>query len=300
MTITNEERERRRQTLGSSDVAAILGYYYPHRTAADVQISKIHQLEPEEEKSGPAKVGRIVERALCEYAAEERSLEGVIYSPPAFLHDLLPFHANLDAYVPGKCVIEAKSTSLHDEWGEPGTDDVPEAVVIQDQWQLGIIGLEIAINPVMYVGLRRDAHVFDVQRNDRIIDALFRMMEQWWMKHVVERRPIEDSVPTMQILQRVVREPGSTTIIHDLGALDARRITAANLKAAKAADEEAKGRIVTMLGDAEAGTDELGNVLVSYPLVPAKQKLCKHCNGVASERRAHRRFSMKGLKEERE
>jgi hypothetical protein len=179
------------------------------------------------------------------------------------LHDLLPFSANCDAIVPGRCVVEAKTTSLSDEWGDPGTDQVPEAVVAQVSWQLALTGLEFALVPVLFTGLRRDLQLYRVPRSEELIQELLRLGEDWWCRHVYERQPVPPEPPSLDVLKRIRRQPGTRVVI-DPGLVLAKRETGLALSAAKKADDLAKAALIAALGEAEAGTDAEGRELVTY------------------------------------
>jgi predicted phage-related endonuclease len=262
VTISREERTLRRRSLGSSDISAILGFQYPFRTAADVQIEKLHEVA-EVEDSGAIRVGNVVERALCEYAAVERKLQDpVVYSPPLVKHESLPFHASLDAIAPARCVIEAKSTGGYDSWGTPGTDEVPDSVVIQATWQMAIVGLEVAIIPVMFTGLKRDVQIYEVRRDEDLVRRLFDLGMAWWEEHYEQRRPAQ-ATPSLDVVKRVKRVPASSVAI-DPRLVEDYRLAQKHAAAAKKSQDAAQARLLAALGDAEAGTDDAGEILVTY------------------------------------
>jgi len=261
MTLSPEDRERRRHSLGASDTAAILGLHSPWRTGADVQLEKLYPTA-ELADSGAIRVGNVVERGLCEWAAEQAKLE-IVLSPPGIYSDLMPVHANLDALAPGECVIEAKSTGQHDEWGEPGTDEVPDHVIVQVQQQMALAGVGYALVPCLFVGLRRDVQLYRVERDDELIADLLERAREWWGRHVVERQPVPGALPDLSLLKRIQRSPSSERVIDPMlvyGYIAAQK----NASVAKKVQELAQAELLAALGDAEAGIDNEGNVLVSY------------------------------------
>ena len=60
-----------------------------------------------------------------------------------------------------------------DEWGEPGTAEVPMHVLIQTQHQLAVSGYEVADVPVLIRG--HDARIYTVERDDALIADLIEL-----------------------------------------------------------------------------------------------------------------------------
>jgi putative phage-type endonuclease len=61
----------------------------------------------------------------------------------------------------GQVIIEAKSSNLDYEWGEPGTDQIPPGYNDQVQWQMFCTGMRRAYLPVITNGLRFVEYVVD-------------------------------------------------------------------------------------------------------------------------------------------
>ena len=133
MPITEAQRALRRKRLGSSDVAALFGMD-PYKTAYDVWLDKTGQLEDDDGNAGEAaEAGNLFEGGVLTWAARQLGpLTRNQYRSNPALH----LGANIDAIVDQtRCPVEGKTGGLfgplRDAWGEPGTDDVPERVIIQ-------------------------------------------------------------------------------------------------------------------------------------------------------------------------
>ena len=135
MPITEAQRALRRKRLGSSDVAALFGMD-PYKTAYDVWLDKTGQLEDDDGNGAAgeaAEAGNLFEGGVLTWAARQLGpLTRNQYRSNPALH----LGANIDAIVDQtRCPVEGKTGGLfgplRDAWGEPGTDDVPERVIIQ-------------------------------------------------------------------------------------------------------------------------------------------------------------------------
>lgn len=264
MPITQEQREQRRQFIGSSDVAAILGLD-PFKTAADVWASKVFATE---EKTGgekdPRAAGNRMEKMVLEWGAEELGVE--IYSEDAQGNALeIPsgkFLAHPDAIeVDAPIVHEAKTTRVFsnfapesDMWGEPFTDEVPFKVLLQCNLQLYCGGPDFQTAWVpLYFGAR-GFFLYRIDRSDRIIETVIKRCEEWWSRFVETRECPPDSLPSLSTLESIKRER-KTVKIPDQPLLDflyAREIRLA----AEKEEKEAKKKLLFTLGDADRAITE--------------------------------------------
>ncbi len=87
-------------------------------------------------------------------------------------------------------LLEYKTTGFKDDWGEPGTDQVPFRVGCQVQWQLSLMPeIQEAQVPVYFFSPRRAFHIFHLERNQDIIDNLVDAGRNFWENHVIPRIP---------------------------------------------------------------------------------------------------------------
>jgi len=148
MPITEQQREKRKTRLGSSDMAAVLGVS-PFATAHDIYLEKTDKLEPEKKEPETYKyAGNVFEKGILDDA--ERILGKLDRGPEGHGVEVVadigvPIGSFIDAIVvapkiEGVCEgdpVEAKTAGLYgplvEEWGEDGTDEVPDRIIIQDQ-----------------------------------------------------------------------------------------------------------------------------------------------------------------------
>lgn len=210
MALTEKQLARRSRSLGGSDIATILGHDY--RSSYDLWLAKKHGVEPFAGNDA-TQFGQVVEGAIADWAAGElgvRIRKNVFRAARG-----LPFHANLDAMVLGKAeALEVKMTGRTDEWGEPGTDDVPHRVQCQVQWQAGIAGLDrvhIAAGFVPGLGQQK-LRMFHADRHDDLINFMFDQGRDWWTRYI-EGDEIPSDLPSANAIKAIERVPNFERVI---------------------------------------------------------------------------------------
>jgi putative phage-type endonuclease len=262
--ITPEQRELRRKYVGSSDAPALFGLD-PYRTAADVWLSKTGRVEDGETTEAQDR-GNLLEPAVLDWA--EREI-GEWFARGSFLasgHLCANFDGIHDG--PGRTVspflVEAKTTTKADEWGEPGTDEVPERVIVQVHHQFVVAGhdFRVAYVPVLMPLFGRfDFRMYEVRRDDALAEAVAARGREFMERYVLKDTPPPDVLPNLDVLRRVRREPGKVVQVADelVDAWQAER--AARLEAEKR-EAEAQRALLAALGEAEAG--DFGRGRVTY------------------------------------
>ena len=207
MTITEAQRQARRGSVGSSDIAAILGIH-PNMTAADVWASKVFEMEESGLSGDWIEAGNALEPAILDWAGREIGKE-IEKDPPTFLKPP-HYHSNPDAMVIGEgAVLEAK-TGQSEGWGEPGTDEIPPHILAQCQWHLFVCEKQtcyVAAALASEYGIRMRLYV--VERDEEIMDGLRKRANSFWKEHVVPRARPGDVPPRLAMLKRIKKEPGS-------------------------------------------------------------------------------------------
>lgn len=264
MAITAEQRVARRSSIGSSDSAAILGVD-PYDNIHDVYLEKVYGTE--DRRTGATDMGNLVEPLLVQWAGEQLDVDVV--------RDVFAIHrehgiltANLDglAHRDGKRIgIEAKFTGLADEFGEPGTDQVPDRVIVQALHQIEVATLEAVYVPVLLARRGRPTfELFRVDPNPAGQDAIVERDLAFWRDHVEKRVPPSGAVASLEVLKRIQRVPNKTVEVPDM-LVTIWEATKLARKEAELEEEEAKARLLAAMGDAEAATyGEFGRWLTYY------------------------------------
>lgn len=208
-------------TIGSSDVAAILGL---SPWASPMQAwARLTGIVPRYDNTPDAaqRRGNLMEAALL---AEHGRVNRVavergpgIDQPPLVApapHDWA--HCRPDGTYTtddGQLVyvVEVKTTRSfdEDEWGDDGTADVPPHYAAQVVWQMGVMVLRgahvIGTDLVAYCPMNDEIRTYHVPHDGQRFAALLRRVGAWREKHVIggEPPPVDGSEATTRILARV-------------------------------------------------------------------------------------------------
>lgn len=241
--------------IGGSDIAAIAGLS-PWRSPLAVYVEKTGEVRPEEETEA-MRWGTILEAVIAD-EFKRRHPEYMVRRVNAILqHPEVPyFLANIDREVRQKgaepMVLEIKTTSAWQagRW----RDDVPDHVMCQVQWYLGITGWRKGIVAVLIGG--RDYREIEVERDDEIIGYLHEIGRRFWEEHVVPRIPPAAEASDSETLEQIHPESNGETIELPPTALDLiERYDQAYERFKEAKDEldAVKAQLQALLGDNERG-----------------------------------------------
>ena len=211
----------RRKGIGSSDAAAIAGLA-PEGwgSALSVYLDKLGQLP--ERTTEPMRWGTRLEPAIAAAYQEET---GVEISQPAPLIVRHPEHswmlASPDRLAADRIVELKTCSAFHaEQWGEPGTDEVPEHYLVQVQHQLAVTGMDLADVAVLIGG--QDFRVYTLFRSEALISRLLEIEAAFW-ERVQQRQPPEPdwSHPNTPALVDALHAPkGGSVQLHGGDALD--------------------------------------------------------------------------------
>lgn len=259
MPITELQRIERKKHVGSSDMSAILGCN-PYQTAYDVWLVKTGkvELEPTTESMED---GTYLEARLLDHAEKEWQLTPLERNVHKIL-DGFPIATNVDAVViDTNEPVEAKTTGMNTrpsaEWGEAGTDQVPDNVIIQCQVHLACLNAAICHVPAWIFG--RGKFLYYVPRNEDLIDLIKTESVKFWA--CVERDvPPENSLPTLSVLKLIRPQPKKTIIIpaeHN-NLIISFDYLKQETKLANEKKNLVEAEVRALLGDAEIGECEVG------------------------------------------
>lgn len=260
MTITAEQLAQRRNHIGSSDMAAILGVDQ-RRNAADVYWSKVQDTADGLGNNEAITLGNAIELPLLNLAAERL---GVEFEPNVHrVHTDGILAANLDALIIGQpAALEAKTSGLTNpmwddsDWGREGTDEVPDRVIIQAQHQMLCADLEVVHVPAL-LGRGRGFQLFRITRSEELTQVILEAAHAFWNDHVLKGIP-PAGTPSLETLKRIPRRQEADPVEIDADLFG--RYLAARA-AAKAAEDEKKQlelELIASLGTAEIGQCALG------------------------------------------
>ncbi|MDH4172130.1 MAG: YqaJ viral recombinase family protein [Betaproteobacteria bacterium] len=182
MALTPKQLAERTRRIGGSDAAAIVGKD-PYRTAWEVAMRIRGEMEADKslEDADQILFGNEMEGVLARIY--ERKNKVKLVEPDTMVHEKHPFLAvNIDRRIEGNPALalemkntgqkfQAAGTPILESWGSPGTDQVPERVILQCQHAMMIDPLIQMFHVVRCYG-GNVYQQFVVPRNASLIDAL--------------------------------------------------------------------------------------------------------------------------------
>jgi predicted phage-related endonuclease len=266
MPMTTKQRDKRLHSpkYGSSDSPKIVGVS-PFGGQQDVYHDKIYQLE--RSPTASMQTGNRLEAPLLQFASEEL---GLAIRPNQYRVShgddggLLASH--LDGLVVDKREgVEAKyvSQARAAEWGTPGTDEVPDDVIIQCQHHCYVAELELVWVPVAVAGFTMIWQMYRVPRHEELIRLVVQAVINFDLQHVQPRIPPTSAPPPLTLIQALRREPNSLVALEEsAGDVLAAYEEATKIKRlAELSHDDAKRQLLALLGEAEAGRLDDGTVV---------------------------------------
>jgi len=181
--------EERRKGLGATDIARIITGAYGGSYA--VYLEKTQGAESDETE--PMRIGTLLEPVLMEEAKRRwehvslswRPQRGIICvtldASIVFAEAQRGWHEPLDF----------KTSGDIDEWGDDGTDQVPQYVWTQLQTQ--ILCCEAQRGHMLLLLAHRGFafRQYEIPRDDEMCELIEQVAAKWWQDHIVEGKPPE-------------------------------------------------------------------------------------------------------------
>jgi putative phage-type endonuclease len=177
VALTRDQVKARGPRIGGDDAAAICGKH-PYKTAYEIALRIRGEIEPEDlEGKDIIEFGNEMEGVLARFY--ERKNKVKLIEPDTIVHPKYPFIAgNLDRRIEGDPTtgIECKNTGVFvkDSWGQPGTDEVPERVILQTSHYM-MCAPEIERFKILRCFGGNQYQEYVVPRNQGLIDALLQI-----------------------------------------------------------------------------------------------------------------------------
>lgn len=254
--------------IGGSDAAAVLGLS-KWRTPLSVYMEKRGELAPQPENE-PMRWGTRLEPIVRqEYA--ERTGE-VVRLPPTMLRH--PRHAwmlaNVDGVTDSQRLVEIKTARTAEGWGEPGTDEVPQAYVVQIQHYLAVTALPVADVAVLIGG--SDFRLYEVPADAELQDLIIEQEAAFW-RAVQEGTP-PDPVTYADVVARYGRAsregvvPATDEVLEALARL---RLLKTEREELDAEEEQTKAIVLAAFGECDTLVDRAGRALATWKATKPRQ-----------------------------
>lgn len=249
--------ERRRAFVGASEVSLLFGLpSFGGRTISDLWWQKKYGNESEWKGNASTKLGNRLEAAVLD-AAEERLGVPIIHR-----QHWLTIGVNavtLDGRTASTMdVVEAKTAGIigpsrQAEFGDDGSDDVPDNYLLQVQCALMVTGAELGYLAALIGG--RGFAMFTITPQAELQAAIAAKSAEFIASLASDQPPSEP--PQLETLKRIRRQPNKVATIP--GELKERFDEAkSNAKIADETKEQIQRELLASLGDAEAGECSAG------------------------------------------
>lgn len=272
MTLTPEQIEARRHGVGGSELLAALGKD-PRCSRLELYMRKVGELpEPDLSNEPRVRMGNKLEPVLRELFMEDTGFD-VLVPKQTLQHPAAPLVGNLDGWIPKLAVpVEFKTADKFeaDEFGEPGTDQVPIRYLVQCAGYMSLTDAGRCFLAVLVGG--NDFRIYEILRDRDLEDAILAGVRDFW-RHVEERRPPDPGTPD-EVRLRWPKDDGSTAVAtaEIVEACTELAEAKLELKRAELREADIKARICQFMGEAAQLVDADGKLLATWRKAKDSQK----------------------------
>lgn len=230
----------RTKFIGGSDAPAVLGVS-PFTTPLDLYLEKRGESEPKQQTDA-MRYGKLFERPILQAFREDAGLR--VVRMRQLRHREHPWmRAQLDGYCPdAHAIVEVKTASNEDEWGEPGTAEIADYYLPQVQHNMAVTSSALGVRivcahvPVLFKQRQWKIRHYVVPRDDEFIEHLIAAERAFWHDRVLAGVPPEP-ISAADALRRWPKDVGAVVEVSEDAALE---IAALKAKAAQrdALDDE--------------------------------------------------------------
>ncbi|MDN4173957.1 YqaJ viral recombinase family protein [Nocardioides sp. SOB77] len=243
--------------MTASKVAAILG-----ASPWDSPRSMWHKMRnelPEEPQTAVQSRGHYLEPAVLQWYADEHGIDTADQNQwrvhPLYVKDgwaaATPDAVAFPAAAPR--LVEAKSARELEEWGAPGTDEIPTYYLFQAYWQMHVSGIHVTDVPI--IGAFLDFALYRVTYDPEVGTELEQRCRAFMDSVAADRPPaLDGTTATYDALRKLYRaiddsavEIPTATAREYLEALAAR-------KDAETRERQAKSTVLDLMGETRFAT----------------------------------------------
>lgn len=245
----------------ASKVAAILGVS-PYESPYSMWV-KMRGDVPAQEQTKRMARGHYLEAGVLNWWVDQHPEVTHVSEQVYATRESLPWAAaTLDALATDSLgntiVVEVKTAARADEWGVPGTDEIPAYYAAQVLWQLALVPQAQFAHVAVLLGPGLEFAEFVIQRDDDLIDAITARCKDFFDSLAGDDPPdLDDHVATYEAIRAIHPdiEPGLTV---ELTPEQADEFLAAGdaAKAAISRERAAKTVVLAALGKAQYGVTD--------------------------------------------
>jgi putative phage-type endonuclease len=246
--------------LGGSEIAAVLGLS-KWESPLSLWLRKAQQIPLDDEDKSEMEAGRRLEEAICQKFADTHP-EYLMSDAGTYRHTDRPWEiANPDKFLAHRengysdgvptALLEAKFAIYDEEWGDPGTDQIPPYYLTQTRWYLDVFGLDTCYVEV-FIGSQGEFREYIVKADPMdqafLVDAAAGFMQSL---AAGERPPVDGHDETYRAIRKLHAGIERDLDIELSTATFTEYVEAKRLeKAFKAANNKASSLVLEEMGDA--------------------------------------------------
>lgn len=253
--LTEEQKRKRRQGLGASDIPAILGAS-PWSGEHDVYSAKLGLAAPfymTERMEWGLRNEPIVAEKFRELHPEllwEDAQETLTHpDDPIAMATPDGFARAADGTL---YVVQIKTAGSFDGWGEPGTQLVPRHYRLQVLWEMYVTGAAGAFIPVKFEVYGSSFREYFIPRDNAEIACIVESAHAWWERRIIRgEAPLVDGPNAAQeLLRKHPEHSAEVAVIEDEAVeqeLEEYASAQARIKDLERAADEIKARILNRI-----------------------------------------------------
>jgi predicted phage-related endonuclease len=156
----------------------------------------------------------------------------------------------------GRACVEVKTASDSDEWGAPGTDEIPKGYLTQVQWQMGVLGLPRTYVAVLtaYLDLREYVVDFDPEDWAYLTAEAHAFLDSLPGGSAEQKPDIDRHTATYEAVKQLHPEIEDRKVELDADLVREYCTARHALTHAEARLQQATSRVADALGNAKTGT----------------------------------------------
>jgi putative phage-type endonuclease len=188
--------EYRRQGIGGSDAAAVLGIS-PFRTARDLYYDKLNIVSPEDDMANwvAKKMGHLLEDLVAEIFCVKTGFR-IYQAKKMFMHPEYRFMlADIDFFIElpdgTTAILEIKTTNYNakDKWWYRGEEIVPAYYESQGRHYMCVMNVDQVYFCCLYGNNEDEVIIRHISRDLMYESELIALEENFWMNHVLAQVP---------------------------------------------------------------------------------------------------------------
>lgn len=252
--------KQRQSGIGGSDVAPILGIS-KWRSPLDVYNDKTAE-EIEESDNSSMEWGRRLEPVIRQAYADTKGAPVIV---PNVMYRSVehPFMiANIDGICEDGTIVEIKTARSGADWGEAGTNEIPQYYLTQVQHYMTVLGAPRCDIAVL-IGAS-EFRIYTVENDPELADLLIEEEAAFWEKVQAKQPPAPRTFEevsrafTKSVSGKVSADSVTENLLRELVRVQS------ELKDLKVREEELKAGITSFMADKDTLIDSFGNTLATW------------------------------------